>query len=102
MAAAFAVKEALWLRKLLNDFNITSGTLEIFSDNQAAISLLKNPIASVRSKHIAVIHHFARERVARKEVIFNYISTDKMIADSLTKALPEQKFSACRIGMGLR
>lgn len=101
MAAAHAAKEALWLRKLFNDFNYNIGTLEIFCDNQTAIRLIKDPIASLRSKHIAVHHHFVRERVARKELIFTYISTDKMVADSLTKALSEQRFSACRIGMGV-
>ena len=100
MAAAAAVKEALWLRKLFGEFDLPPSTLEIFCDNQAAIKLLKNPIASVRSKHIDVIYHFARERVARKEVSFTYCSTDKNTADIMTKALPEHKFVACRNWMG--
>jgi hypothetical protein len=102
MAAAAAVKEALWLRKLLLDLGINAGTLKINCDNQGAIKLLKHPIASVRSKHIDVIHHFARERVARKEVVFDYIDTERMIADCMTKALPEGKFNVCRDGMGVR
>jgi hypothetical protein len=73
----------------------------LFCDNQAAIKLLVNPIVSARSKHIDVLHHFARERVARKEVRFEYCRTDMMIADVLTKAVPEHKFSTCCQGMGL-
>jgi hypothetical protein len=102
MAAASAVKEALWLRKLAYDLGIPVDCLKIHSDNQASISLLKNPISSVRTKHIDVIHHFARERVERKEVSFQYISTDKMVADIMTKALPEGKFKTCRAGMGIK
>ena len=101
MAAAAAVKEALWLRKLFNDFNCATGTITIFCDNQSAIKLLKNYVASARSKHIDVIYHFARERVARKEVDFSYCSTHDMVADSLTKALPDSGFAACRSGMGM-
>ena len=52
---------------------------------------MKHPIASQRSKHIDVIHHFARERVARKEVEFAYCRTDDMKADILTKALMARK-----------
>ena len=49
-----------------------------------------------------MIHHFARERVIRKEVEFEYIDTTKMIADNLTKAVPEGKHIFCRDSMGVR
>jgi transposase InsO family protein len=101
MAAAHAVKEALWLRNLITDFGKSPGTMLLYSDNQAALTLLKHPVTSLRSKHIDVIYHFARERVARKEVEFKYLSTDKMVADVLTKPLPEAKFKACCESMGL-
>ena len=68
MAAAHAVKEALWLRKLLADFGKAGNTaVQLWGDNQAALKLLKHPIASNRSKHIDVIYHFARERVALEQ-----------------------------------
>jgi hypothetical protein len=81
MAAAAAIKEALWLRKLLRVFDYDNDCIKIYGDNQSALKLLKHPIASVRSKHIDIIYNFARERVARKEVKFEYISTDNMVAD---------------------
>jgi hypothetical protein len=102
MAAAFAVKEALWLRKLMKDLGQEVPTMKIYGDNQSALKLLKNPIASSRSKHIDVIYHFARERVERNEVCFSYINTEEMVADILTKSLPENKFEKCRDRMGLR
>ena len=101
MAAAAAIKEALWLRRLLSELGLDPGTILIKADNQSAIKLLKNPIVSMRSKHIDVIYHFARERVARKDVAFEYIRTDYMVADSLTKALPAAKFTCCRTAMGI-
>lgn len=101
MSASAAVKEALWIRTLLNDMGLSTGCIEIFSDNQSAIKLAKNPISSLRSKHIDVHYHFTRERVALKEVVFTYLPTDKMIADVLTKAVPESKLNLCRHGMGI-
>ena len=101
MAAAAAVKEALWLRTLLTELDFKIDCVNINADNQGAIKLLKNPVSSIRSKHIDVVHHFARERVLRGEVAFHYIATDKMIADALTKALPETKHTFCKVSMGV-
>ncbi|GAQ92941.1 hypothetical protein KFL_012140030 [Klebsormidium nitens] len=69
------------------DLELDRGTVQIYYDNQGAIRLLKHPIALQQSKHIDVIHHFARERVARKEVAFAYCKTEDMKADIMTKAL---------------
>ncbi len=102
MAAAATIKEALWLRKLLNDLRFDSPSIAIKADSQSAIKLLKNPIVSNRSKHIDVVHHFARERVARNEVTFTYIRTDLMVADALTKPVPATKFNFCTNAMGIK
>jgi hypothetical protein len=103
MAAAAAVKEGLWLRKLATDLEMLDGAaaIDIMADNQSAIKLLRNPISSLRSKHIDVVHHFARERVLRKEVTFTYTATNTMVADILTKALTGDKFIYCVKRMGL-
>jgi transposase InsO family protein len=101
MAAAHAVKEALWLRKLVTDLDRPSSSIKIFCDNQATIALLNNPVTSARSKHIDVLHHFARERVARKEVSFTYCKSVDNMADCMTKILPEIKFQSCCKMMGL-
>jgi hypothetical protein len=60
-------------------------------DNQGAISLTKNPTQHARTKHIDVQHHFVRERVENGEVTFEYCSTEEMVADVLTKALPKER-----------
>ena len=49
MAAAQAIKEALWLKTLLSDFGIGAGAQKIYCDSQGAIKLLKHPIPSIRS-----------------------------------------------------
>jgi hypothetical protein len=101
MAAAHCIKEALWIRKLLDDLQLPNPAIVIQCDNQGAIKLLKNPVFSIRTKHIDVIYNFARERVARKEVIIQYIRTDAMVADYLTKTVPKEKHNFCRISMGV-
>ena len=101
MAAAAAVKEALWLRKLLSDPLLLTGPVSILADNQSAIKLLQNPINSGCSKHVDVQYHFVRERVALSEVDLEFISSEEMVADSLTKAVPDHKHRFCKRSMGL-
>lgn len=102
MAAAYAIKEGLWLRTLLSELGLDTSTVTIRADNQSAIKLLKNPVFSMRSKHIDIIYHFARERVMRKDITFKYISTNEMVADILTKPLGTAKFDYCRSAMGVK
>jgi hypothetical protein len=90
--AGSATKEALWLRKSLKDFGLPVPVLPIFTDNQASLSLLKHGAVSPATKHIDVIYHAVRDFVLRGDIIFYYISTEKMVADFLTKALPLPKF----------
>jgi transposase InsO family protein len=101
MAAAAAAKEALWLRKLLGDLQLYTGAMVIKADNQSAIKVLKNPIMSARSKHIDVIYNFARERVARNEIKFEYMRTEEMVADIFTKPVNKSKFDFCCERMGI-
>ena len=99
-SASAATREALWLRILFNELGQPlTGPLPIGCDNQAAISLIKNPLSAARAKHIDVLHHFTRERVVMGLVSFAYIPTDEMIADSLTKLLSLPKFEFCRNAM---
>ena len=97
MAASAAAKEALWLRKLCGELGMSVQSVPICCDSQGALALLHNPILSERSKHIDVHHHFVRERVARKEVCFDYVPSQDMAADMLTKPVSiEQHKTCCR------
>ncbi len=100
-ATTAATKEALWLQKLMADLEHPEECVLINCDNQGAIKLLKHPIASTRTKHIDVMHHFVRDRVTRKEVAFQYCKMEDMLADFMTKALSPVKFKACCVGLGI-
>jgi hypothetical protein len=99
--AGSATKEALWLRKSLEDFGLPVLVLPFYTDNQASLSFLKHGEVSPATKHIAVIYHAVRDSVLRGDIIFSHISTEKMVADFFTKALPLPKFRYClgEIGM---
>ena len=102
MSASAAAREALWLRILLrSDLRLPMSTPLIYVDNQAALKCLLNRTSSQRTKHVDIHHHFARERVARGELAFEYVGTKAMLADFLTKALPRDRHTACCAGAGM-
>ncbi|KAJ9515360.1 hypothetical protein QJQ45_006621 [Haematococcus lacustris] len=101
MAASSAAKEALWLRKLMRDLQLDASCVHLGCDNQAAIQLLHNPMATSRAKHIDVHHHFVRERISRGEVAFHYSHTSSMLADILTKPLAAVQFNMGKQGCGV-
>ena len=69
-----------------------SRPLRIFCDNSAAVFLAKNNKSGSRSKHIDIKYLAIREHVKEKQVVIEYISTELMIADPLTKGMPPMKF----------
>ncbi|PLW40465.1 hypothetical protein PCANC_09340 [Puccinia coronata f. sp. avenae] len=89
------VQEAVWLQSLMQSINGSSiYPIDIFTDNQAALALSRNPLANQRTKHIDVKFHFVCEAVDKGWVNISYISTAVMPADGLTKSLANPKHSA--------
>ena len=73
----------------------------IHRDNQSCIKLSENLVFHDRSKHIEIIYHFIRDYVQRGAVELQYISTDKQIADILSKSLGRGKHIHFRDKMGV-
>ena len=90
------------LKTLLKDLGVPSESVHIWSDNQASLALIKNPILSQRSKHIDVAYHFVWERAESGEVLFEYITTEEMAADCFTKPVPAAKLEFCRRQLGMQ
>ena len=101
MAMARAVCEGIWLQRLLEELGHKIPKIIIFGDNQSSIALSKNPQYHPRTKHIDIKHHFIREKVEEGSVEIKYISTEKMVADLLTKAHGRVKHKELIQGLNL-
>jgi hypothetical protein len=92
IAATYAAKEAVWLRRLLSElgFKISSPTI-LRVNNQSAIAITHNPEFHNRTKHINLCHHFLRERVAAGDIELSYVPTGDQLADIFMKGLVREK-----------
>jgi transposase InsO family protein len=102
IAMTQASKEAKWLRLLLQELGVPYlGSVKIFADNQGAIALAKNPEFHNRTKHIDIQYHYVRQEVENGRIQLEFIDTDSMLADCLTKALARTKLQRFISGINM-
>jgi len=88
IAATSTACQAVWLRRLLADFNQEQiGATEIFCDNRSTVAMTKNPAFHGRTKHIDIRYHFIRKLVSTEEIVLKNCDTSEQLANIFTKAL---------------
>jgi hypothetical protein len=70
-------------------------------DNQAAVSYATNAKNQSKVKHMDVKHCYIRDEAKKGRIEVKYCSTDEMIADMFTKALPAGQFEFLRQKLGM-
>lgn len=84
---------SVWCRVLLKEFNEEQPRPSlIHEDNMACISLSKGEGLYLTSKHIGLRHHYLKETLEAGEIMLVHVSTEKQLADLLTKTLAPVKF----------
>lgn len=103
MSAAFAVREALWIKKLLCDLGFPEPTCVLKVDNQAQIKYFeKESLASSALKHVDIRFQFVREQVVLGFVTQQYVPTKQQLADVFTKALALDLFNSMKSMIGIQ
>jgi len=88
MAVVEASKKALWLRGLIETFDIIQDSVRVHCDSHSVIHLAKNHKDHKRTKHINVRYHKIRQWVVDDKVIdLVKISTKKNPAHMMTKTI---------------
>ena len=93
IAIALCCKEVLWIMNLFDELRIKYDVPIIYSDNQPAIRIASAKSAKGRTRHINIKYQFVRQLVKEEKIKIKYVSTENNIADILTKALSEARFS---------
>ena len=100
MAAFCASRECVFLRRLMADLGSPQvGPTIIGEDNQACIRISKNPCDAERTKHIDGKYHLVRDLVKDDVLQLEYVDTNNMSADMLTKFVPLPKVNKFRSRM---
>ncbi|XP_028086199.1 uncharacterized protein LOC114287116 [Camellia sinensis] len=101
-AMALGVCEGIWLNRLLEELRVPSEhPMVLYCDNQAAISIAKNPVHHDRTKHVEIDRHFIKEKIEEGVFQVSYTPTNYQKADILTKALARVNFEDLTEKLGL-
>jgi hypothetical protein len=74
---------------------------KLWCDNFGAKYLSSNLVFHGRTKHIEVDYHFIKERVARKLLQIDFISSGDQIADDFTKPISVRKLEKFKYNLNL-
>lgn len=102
IALGHAAREAVWIRRFINELGQeTVEEVILHGDNEVNIALTRNAESQHRTKHIDVQHHYIRELVNEKELTIRWVPGSEMLADGMTKELPNEIFRKHRSMLGM-
>ena len=92
-----STSQIIWTREFLQGQGYNIGPAKIYEDNTSAIKLAENGRSnSSRTRHIAIRFFFISDRINSKEIVVEYMKTQDMIADILTKPMQGAQFRRLR------
>jgi Reverse transcriptase (RNA-dependent DNA polymerase)/gag-polypeptide of LTR copia-type/GAG-pre-integrase domain len=94
-------REALWISKLLDAFDIPCLPFPIFGDSQGALGAIRNYSYTPHTKHIEIVHDFMKDRFQSGQLDYQYVSGEDNPADIFTKCLGGPKFAKFRTMLGM-
>ena len=98
MALTEGLREAKYLRNVLNELDLLPNPLIIYNDNIGAEFIVKNSVINDKSKHIDIKFHYIRDEYNDKVIDIVHKPSEEILADIFTKSLPpvtHQKLVKC-------
>ncbi|KAL0322287.1 UNVERIFIED_CONTAM: Retrovirus-related Pol polyprotein from transposon TNT 1-94 [Sesamum calycinum] len=94
-----AGEEAEWLRNFLEDIPCWTKpvpAIMVHCDSQSAIGRAQSSMYNGKSRHIRRRHNTIRQLISSGIISIDYIKSNDNLADPLTKAFLEIKYTVCR------
>jgi len=93
IAAHLAAKQIMWARNFLAELGFPQqGPTVLFEDNKSTIHLINNNGNGSKTKHIDLRYNFIREQVKLNNITIEYLQTEDMTSDMLTKVTGPSTF----------
>ena len=99
-----ASNHGLWMRNFITGLLILSGVekpLKLYCDNKSAFLYSNNNRSSSRSRYIGIKFLVVKDSVQSGQILIEYIRTNSMIVDPLTKGLTPKVFHEHTASMGV-
>jgi len=105
IALELAGQEAEWLKGLLADVPLwekQATPIPLHYDLQAAIGASHNSVYNEKRRHIRIRHSVVEQLLKHGVISLQYVTSEKNLADPLTKGLTRQLVLETSRGMGLK
>lgn len=97
IALSDGLTQVLWAREYLMEQGYEMSSTVIFQDNKSTILLArKGTTSSQRTRHINTRYFWIKDRIQAGELVVEYLPTEEMMADMLTKPLQGEAFKKMR------
>jgi hypothetical protein len=97
VAASDYGSRPIWTRNFLREQGYDVGSAKIEQDNQSTMASFKKGYStSDRTRHINIRYFWLTDRVKNGELNIEYVPTEFMLADILTKPLQGEHFRVLR------
>ena len=100
-----ATGQVNWLKKFMPGLKVVDDIhkpLKLYCDNNPTICYAHHNKSSGAAKHIDIKYYVVKDKIQDHIISFEHISTERMLADPLTKGLPSNVFREHLAGIGLR
>ena len=87
------IKKALWIRNIIKELLHVDKEIIIYTDNLSSKCTMENGDLNTKLKHIDIKYHFNKDNIDKHRIKLEYIETNKMIADILTKDVNGNKMT---------
>jgi hypothetical protein len=99
---ANATVEIIWVQTILHGLGISEPkAAHLWCDSLRASYMLANHVFLARTKHIEIDYHFIRERVTKRLLNIQFISSGDQVVDRFTKPQTYWKLVRFRINLNM-